>query len=50
MKWPEFSDTLLIEPYQFTPKSKERGPSWTEAAGNVTKSFRDRLCSVPEIN
>ena len=36
MRWSEFLDTLLvreilvIEPYQFTPKSKERGQAWTE--------------------
>ena len=45
MKWSEFSDTVLvreikmIEPYQFTPKDKERGQAWTEVAKNVTKPF-----------
>ena len=45
MKWSEFSDTLLvreilvIEPYQFIPKSKERGQTWAEVARNVTKAL-----------
>ena len=44
-KRSEFSDTLLvreilvIEPYRFTPKSKERGQAWTEVARNVTKAL-----------
>ena len=45
MKWSEFSDTSLVheilvfEPYQFTPKCKERWQGWTEVARNVTKAL-----------
>ena len=45
MKCSEFLDTLVvreilvIEPYQFIPKSKERGQAWTEVARNVTNAL-----------
>lgn len=45
MKWTDFIDTILtreilvIEPYQFTPKSKERGQSWSEVALNVKQAL-----------
>ena len=41
MKWNEFSDTLLVreilvvEPYQYPTKSKERGNAWTAIATNL---------------
>ena len=31
---------LVIEPYQFTPKSKERGQAWTDVTRNVTNALK----------